>query len=687
MNLTDLLLVITPLGLVLVGAGLFFFGWLLGGPRSRPFYTVVVVTALAALLSQAALGVGFARASGLRTPEASLYTWSPVGDTGFGVTLGFRADLLAYLFALPLSGLTLLAVLYLIVRRPQAEAQEGILPGRLYGLIFLAEGAGLAAFYSIDLVLLYFWLEAVGLALYLLSGPGLRGAGAKPASFRAWGINIFAGQLIFAPLLVMISRGGGRSNYTELIPAVLDPLIFGLIVAGCLAKAAQFPFQVWLGGFDDLPGAAYGLVSAGFIFPFAVYLPVRLQVLNGDRGDLLGGLGWLLVPVGSLTILFAALTALQAKQRSLTGLIGLLAAAQFGLVVLALGLNLLNAAFQQLLALSVGLPLMFLCADQLQIELAPPLNPDNRSNPKPLGRPALFRGLLVGLFLVGAWNVAGLPLSPAYNARWQTLNSLLASGNRFFFGIVGVGLVLLLVALLRVLLLFFNGTRRTVDAKGQEWFWALSAPLGLALASIGLGFQPGLTAVWVSNAVGKLSSADQANAGSPVSVGWLGLLVAGGLIIGTGLYWTGRRTVASPYTLPYNGGLVFGPEDLTKPRFARTGRSKMALKVIAPEEEIPEGFEDDFFSSAFGRKPKPVQTTRRQLAAPRLSNADYFGPLSDRVVSLSKLLDTGYSAGFFVTLLLRLTDRVRGVFEWLVERFYPALAAFILLIFIILLTR
>ena len=543
MNLTDLLLVITPLTLIVVGAFLLFFGWLLGGPQSRLFYTVVTVVALAAFLSQVSLGVSFSRSSGVRTPQASLYTWSPVGDTGFGVTLGFQGDLLAYLFALPLTGIALLCVVYLLTRFPSAETGDGIAPGRLYGLIFLAEGAGLAAFYSVDLVLTYFWLEGVGLALYLLSGPGLRGASARPGSYRAWGVNFFAGQAIFAPLLVMISRGGGRSNYTELIPAVLDTTLFGLIVVGCLAKAAQFPFQAWLGSFDDMPGAAYALLTSGFVFPFAVYLPVRLQSLVGDRVDLLAGLGWLLVPVGSLTVLFSVIAALRQVERSLPATLGLLSAAQFGFVIIALGLDDLPSAFQQLAALVIGAPLLFLCADQLQIELAPPPNPGNRTNPKPLGRPALFRPFLVGLFGVGLWNFAGLPLSPAYAARWQTLSNLLGSGNRFFFGIVIIGLVLLLPALLRLLLVFLNGTRRTADAGGQEWFWVLGGPIILAILSLGLGFQPGLVGSYAQQAVNRIRPGQVVpEAGS--AVGWLGLVVAVGLVIGFGLYWDGAARSA-----------------------------------------------------------------------------------------------------------------------------------------------
>ncbi len=686
MNVSDIILATTPLALVVVGAGLFFFGRLLGGSNSRLFYTVVIVAALATFLSQIALAAGFARVGGVRTPVANLYTWSPVGDGGFSVALAFRGDLLAFLFALPLTALTLLCVLYLLARRPQSETQDGITAGRLYGLILLAEGAGLGAFYCADLVLLYFWLEAVGLALYLLSGPGLRGASARPISYRALGVNFFAGQLIFAPLLVIVSRNGGRSNYTELIPAVLDTTLFVFIVAGCLVKAAQFPFQAWLGSFEDLPGAAYGLLTAGFVFPFAVYLPTRLISLTGDRTDLLTSVSWLLLPVGALTIFFSAIAALRlTAPGQLTAKIGLLAAAQFGFIVMALGLDDLPAAFQQLISLAIGAPLLFLCADQLQIENAPPPNPDNRANPRPLGRPALFRALVIGLYLVGALNFAGLPLSPAYAARWQTLSALLTNGNRFYFGLAVVGLVLTLPALAQGLLLFMNGPRRTADARGEEWFWVLGGPLLLALLSIGLGFNPALAGSWLSNAVGRVrpTGATELSAATLATGGWLGVLAVLGLLVGLGLYWRGRRSLT---TTPYNGGLVYGPQADSKPKFARTGRSKMALKLIE-EEEVPEGFEDEFFASAFKKTPIQKQAPRRPLPDTRLSTADYFGPLNNRLKEVYKLFDTGYGGRFFSLLFLRFMDRVRRVFEWLVERFYPALAAFILIVFIILLTR
>lgn len=685
MNLTDLILAATPLGLVGIGAILFFFGWLLGGPESRVFYSVVVATALAAFLSQVSLGVGFARNGGVRTPAATLYTWSPVGDAGFGINLAFQGDLLSFLFALPMTALGLLCVFYLLVRQPAAEAGDAIATGRLYGLIFLAEGAALGAFYSADLVVTYFWLEAAGLALYLLSGPGLRGAGAQPISYRALGVNFLAGQLIFAPLLVMVSRNGGNSTYADFIPAVIDSTLFALVVAGCLAKAAQFPFQAWIGGFEDLPGAAYGLLLAGFVFPFAIYLPARLQALEGGQLNLLGGVSWLLLPTGALTVFFAAFTALRSRSESFTARIGLLTAVQFGFVLIALGQTNLAAAFQQLIALAPGSALLFLCADQLQIENASPPNPEGVTNPRPLGRPALFRGILVVTYLVGALNFAGFPLTPAYTARWQTLGALLHDGYRFYFGLAVAGLVLLLPALTQDFVQFLNGPRRTIDSANEGNYWPLLVPGLLGVASLILGFSPGLANGWISTATGRVQVGGDTAFSTVTGVGWLGLFVVIGLTLGFALTWLFRRNLV---VAPYNGGLVYGQEAVEGYRYARTGRSKMALKTIEPQEELPEGFEDEFFSGAFKKAPeKPPQAARRKLPDPRLSPADYFGPLTVRLASTYRLFDMAFNGNFFGRLLMRFLDRARRVFEWTVERFYPALAAFILLIFIILLTR
>lgn len=682
--IADIILASAPLGLVLAGAFLFIWGWALGGARSRLLYTIVVVAALSGLGSQIALGFGFARPDGVRTPELTLYRWSPVGDAGFGVSLTFRGDMLAWLFALPLALLALIVIFYLLVRRPHAELYDDIAPGRLFGLILLAEGAGLGAFYSADFVLTFFWLEAVGICLYLLSGPGLRGASAKAGSYRALGFNLLAGQAIFAALLVMISRNGGRSTYSEFIPTVIDSTLFAVLVAGCLAKAAQFPLQSWLGHLEDLPGAAYALISAGFVFPFAIYLPLRLQALAGNQNNWLVSVQDILIAVGALTVLFAAGAALRgAEKQRLTNRIGLLAAGQFGFIIIALGLGQLAAALQQLIGLMLGGAVLYLAADQLQIEIAPPPNPTNRSNPPPLGRPALFRPLVIGLYGLGAWNFASLPFSLAYSGRWQTLQGLLEN-YRIWAGLVLVGLALMLAALVQGFLLFVNEPRRTAEAANEENYWTLVGPISLALLLLVGGFYPGLADFWINQVLSRVQAEIPPITGTAPG-GWLGLLIALGLLAGYFSYWLGTKEV----NRPYNGGLDYERDTRgeLKYTFARAGRSKMALKIIEKEEEMPEGFDDDFFRGTYKLPRLQAQAARRILPDPRLSALDFYGPLQERLRDIFKIFDTSYGGSIVGRVVIGLLNRTRRVFEWLVERFYPALAAFILLIFIILLTR
>jgi hypothetical protein len=255
-----------------------------------------------------------------------------------------------------------------------------------------------------------------------------------------------------------------------------------------------------------------------------------------------------------------------------------------------------------------------------------------------------------------------------------------------YFGLVVAGLVLMLPALLQDFVQFLNGPRRTVDQKGEGTYWPLLVPGLLALLSLVLGFQPGLANGWVNTATGRVQLTGDAGFTTVTAVGWLGLFIVIGLGLGFGAIWFFRSHMV---VAPFNGGLVYTP-GVTEGgyKYARTGRSKMALKTIAPEEELPEGFDDDFFSGAFKKtQDRPNQAPRRKLPEARLSPADYFGPLSVQLAATYRIFDMAFNGNFFGRLLMGFLDRARRVFEWTVERFYPALAAFILLIFIILLTR
>lgn len=667
----DIFLVLGPLVPLIAGAGLFMFGWAFG--RRRWLYqSFIFAMALSGLVCQIGLAFGFGE--GTRTPYLNLFRWSPVPD--FAVDVAFRGDLLSFFFGLPLSALSFLLVAYLLVRQPGPERGDGIERGRIYGLLLMAEGTALAAFYSADLVLLWGWLEALGLCFYLLAGPGLRGASSLKASYQGYSVSLLAGFIILAPLLVIISRNGGSARYDQFSPATVDTLLFTFVVIGTVAKAAQFPFQVIFGEVKNLPAAAHALIGVGTVFPLAIYLPARLQIIAADRVDLFSALGWLYLPVGALTIICAGGLAL--RESSAVQRTAYLVAGSFGFVVLALGLGNLPAALLQLLGLSVAGPLLFLCADLLQIENAPaPPDPQNAAKSIPIVRPALFRPVLAICYLTGASGVVGLPLTPAYTARWQTLGDLLAANHRLYFGLAVIGLGLMALALVLAFAAFLQQPHNTQDKIYSRRWLPLFAPAGLAGLAAILGIAPTLTSDWLASFTARVPSfGPQRLPNSVLSTGgWFGLVLALSLFAGAALIWRTQKVQPAP---AFNGGMLFGAEAEAE-RKLHLSRNK-ALVVI--EENEAHGFEDEFFKVGLrDMKPPPPKVE------PRLSVSDYFAPLLERLTEPYKLLNTAYGGSILGKILIKVLEFIRRIFEWITERFYPALAAFLVLIFIFLLTR
>jgi NADH:ubiquinone oxidoreductase subunit 5 (subunit L)/multisubunit Na+/H+ antiporter MnhA subunit len=376
------------------------------------------------------------------------------------------------------------------------------------------------------------------------------------------------------------------------------------------------------------------------------------------------------------------------RETSLVQRTAYLTAAAFGFVVVALGLGNLPAALLQLLGLSLGVPLLFICADLLQIENAPaPPDPKNAALSIPIRRPTLFRPLLVGFYVVGAIGVLGLPFSPAYTARWQTLSEMLGTGYRFYFGLAGTGLALMMLSLIQGFALFLQDPHHTEDRLWNVTWGSLISPGLFALFSAGLGFAPILASDWLSSVTSRVLGVGCWVSGvgndtcppSPDTLGGpgslFGLLLLMGIVGGALIIWRVRKLQPAP---AFNGGQLFGAEAEAEQKLYLSRNRAIVLK----EEVEAFGFEDEFFKVGLGNMAPPPPKVEL-----RLSSADYFGPLTGRLTEAYKLLDSSYSGGFFARIFLRIIGFIRRAIEWLTVRFYPALAAFILLIFILLLTR
>jgi NADH:ubiquinone oxidoreductase subunit 5 (subunit L)/multisubunit Na+/H+ antiporter MnhA subunit len=661
--------ILVPFG---VGLLLFFFGWAIEKPRFIRFLSVSLAFLLA-LAGQILMGVAIN--SGGKLPQFSLFTW--VALPNFQVNLAFRADFLSFFFGLPLSVSGVLMAFYLWRRKPNPEKEDGIVSGRLYGLMLCTEGAALAVFYAQDLVFLFAWVQVLAVAVYLLSGPGLWGAGSTPNSYQGYVIQSLGGWLLLAPLLTLISRNGGNADYTQISPASLDSTLFVLVVIAALITAAQFPFQVWVGNFSQLPPAAFALVLVGAVLPVALYLPARIQSLAPNILSLWTNLSGWLVPLGALSVLTCGILAVQLKV-SLVQKVALILSGQFGFVVIALATaQSYIAALTELFTLTVCGTLLFLVADQMQIENMHPPNLQNKANVPAIPRPTYYRLGLVTLYVVGCWGVSGLPLSPAYTSRWFGLSALLAPENRLYFGLVMLGIAFAVAALLQGLGWFLTEPHRTEDKTRKARWSPLLIPAVLAIGQTLLGLYPAVMGEWFTGYVLQVNPTAPSRFPQAVyaPIGWFGILSVFGLAIILIILLSNRKakTVGA-----FNGGLLYGA-DLEEARKHR----QSSRRDIVVQDDFFEGFEDEFFRKSSTIRAAPPPPT----SLPRLSKEDYFGTLSGMLGGLFKVADTGYTGKFYGGILQRVLRFFVWLFEWTTERFYAALAALVVLVFIILLTR
>jgi hypothetical protein len=304
--------------------------------------------------------------------------------------------------------------------------------------------------------------------------------------------------------------------------------------------------------------------------------------------------------------------------------------------------------------------------------------PGSRVAPPPLKRPARYRGALISLYLVGVVSLIGLPLTPGYAGRWQTLNGLLAGEYKFYFGLAALSLVVTLAALGQGLLVFLGGKRQTVEGSNRASWISLSVPGLLALAILVFGFNPAFAAEWVGQFTAGVDPDGLQKLPAEVFTGgsWFGLLGAAGLLLLFIIFMVASRVVVAP---AFNGGIHYGAE-AEEYKKERASRKKAIQKF---EEKLPSGFDDDFFK--IGTAATTQTTYSSTEPEPRLPAGEYFSGLSWRLRYFYRALDTGFSGGWLGKLILKVLGFLVWVLEWMTERFYAAVAALIVLLFIVVL--
>jgi len=237
-------------------------------------------------------------------PVLQTISWVP----SLGVDLSFRIDGFSLLFALLITGIGTLVIIYTSAYMAGDSDQPRFLA---YILGFMGSMLGLVL--SDNLIVLFVFWELTSFFSFLLIGFNGESKKARQAAVQSLMITVAGGLALFAGIL-MLGFTSGSFSLTALLndpaPVLNSPLMPAIIIcifAGCFTKSAQFPFHFWLPNAMEAPTPASAYLHSATMVKAGVYLLLRLDPAFGSEAIWI----WPLVAFGSATMVAAGIQSLR----------------------------------------------------------------------------------------------------------------------------------------------------------------------------------------------------------------------------------------------------------------------------------------------------------------------------------------------------------------------------------------
>jgi multicomponent Na+:H+ antiporter subunit A len=324
------------------------------------------------------------------------YPWAP----GLGVSLSFYVDGLSLLFALLISGIGALVVIY---AGSYLKGKPTL--GRFYTLVLMFMASMLGVVLAGNIITLFVFWELTSLTSYLLIGLDHDRPTARAAALQALlvtgggGLALLAGLLLLGQaggsleLAALLNNGAALGEHALYLPIVL------LILLGAFTKSAQFPFHFWLPNAMEAPTPVSAYLHSATMVKAGVYLLARLSPVLGGTD----AWHYLVTGAGMATMLLGALLAL--AQTDLKRILAYSTVSTLGTLVLLLGLDTtlsVKAAMLFLLVHALYKGALFLAAGAV----------DHETGTRDIGRlGGLARAMPITAAAAGlaALSMAGLP--------------------------------------------------------------------------------------------------------------------------------------------------------------------------------------------------------------------------------------------------------------------------------------
>ena len=472
-----------PLVIIFAGAGI---AALFGLPALNRRLTITRLSWLLALAPLVAFIMLAVRIPVLN--EGDVYVWHIAWLPSLGLELGFYFDSLSALFALLV---TFIGVLIIIYTGQYFKGDQGAWRFLTYMLLFMGSMLGLVM--AGDVLTLFIFWEGTSIVSFLLVAYKYKDEAARRGGFKALFITGGGGIALLAGLL-FVSYAAGSTDFVAILTSG-DSLrnhefyyvMLGLVAFGAFTKSAQFPAHIWLPSAMSAPTPASAYLHSATMVKAGIYLLARLNPALGFTESWF----WLLTLVGMITMLVGAYLGL--KQNDLKALLAYSTVSQLGVLVMLIGQE--DGAGYKALVIGVVAHALYKSALFLVAGIV-----DHETGTRDLRRLGGLRQAMpytFGLAFIAGLSMAGLPPLFGFLAKETLLataiHPTLPTAIAWILPWASVLAGALLLAQSGLLVWdTFMGQPRDPTVHGHEAPWAmLVAPAVPALLSVILSILPG----------------------------------------------------------------------------------------------------------------------------------------------------------------------------------------------------
>ncbi len=311
----------------------------------------------------------------------------------------------------------------------------------------------------------YIFWELVGMCSYFLIGFWYAKKTASNAAFKAFIVNrigdlgLLLGLIAFGyfSLNYWISSGvpflafsdlNMATFYMENIYGAASVNIIGcLLLAGAVAKSAQFPLHVWLPDAMEAPTPVSALIHAATMVAAGVFLVARLYPIFSDSLFLMQ----LIAVIGAITALLCAFFAL--VEVDIKRVLAYSTCSQLGFMFMAMGSGAYSAGLFHLINHAFFKALLFLCAGAVIFSL------HHEQDIRYMGGLRKRIPVVACTFLIGTLAISGLFLS-GFFSKEAIFEVMLANQDKFMILVFSCVSVMTALYMFRLYFMVFEGEYR-----------------------------------------------------------------------------------------------------------------------------------------------------------------------------------------------------------------------------------